>query len=71
MKTITVKLESQGADHDMATVTWNTGQTGAGKLTIHVRLTRPDHGTLDEAALEAKALDRARQIVQRFLADLG
>ena len=71
MKTITVKVESHGPDHDMATVTWNTGQAGAGKLTIQVRLTTPDHGKLDEAALEAKALGRARQIAQRFLADLG
>ncbi len=71
MKTITVRIESAGADHDAATVTWNTGQSGAGKLTIQVRLTRPEHGALDEAALEAKALERARQIAQRFLADLG
>ena len=70
MKTITVKLEAQGEDHDVATVTWNTGQAGAGKLIIQVRLTRPEQGSLDDAALEAKALDRARQIAQRFLADL-
>ena len=70
MKTISVKLESQGPDHDLATVTWNTGQSGAGKLTVQVRLTTPDQGRLDEAALEAKALERARQIAQRFLADL-
>ena len=71
MKTITVKIEAQGPDHDIATVTWNVGQAGAGKLTIQVRLTRPDNGGLDVAALEAKAIDRARQIAQRFLADLG
>ncbi len=71
MKTVAVTIESAGADHDTATVTWNTGQAGAGKLTIQVRLMRPDHGALDDEALEAKALERARQIAQRFLTDLG
>ena len=70
MKTISVRLETQDADHDLATVTWNTGQAGAGKLTVQVRLTTPGDGRLDNAALEAKALDRARQIAERFLADL-
>ena len=70
MKTVTVKLEPHDATHEMATVTWNTGQTGAGKLTIQVSLTVPEQGRPDQAALEAKAIDRARQIAQRFLADL-
>lgn len=70
MKKISVKLEHHDADHEMATVTWNTGHTGAGKLTIQVSLTVPAGGRPEPAALEGKALERARQIVQRFIADL-